>query len=223
MRIDGAVPPTGFAPRRAAGAKLRGSVGDFGMPAWLLPERRVWTAALALGLLLALGALVFAFSRPGSDTSGAMLAQAGAATTRPGDADRVSTVKRRLREYWRDWSLPNDQVFDALQGYYGVTVTYYGKQITGLQVISEKHEFAERWPIRSYKPEEDSFVVNCTATTCTANGFVDWRAFSPARNQTASGISSYVLTLEITSDGTPRIVAESGSVITRETGTGTAP
>ncbi|MEW9837992.1 S1C family serine protease [Mesorhizobium marinum] len=109
--------------------------------------------------------------------------------------------------YHDAWSLPNDQALAFMSKAYRDSLEFYGKNISAAAVMSEKQEFAERWPVRSYSIREGSLSVVCHGADCSVSAITDWFAFSPLRNKRANGAAEFKFSLN-----TDRMT------ITRETG-----
>ncbi|WP_137113152.1 hypothetical protein [Rhodobacter sp. SY28-1] len=113
-----------------------------------------------------------------------------------------------------DWSLPNDQALPRLATYYAPFVDFYGNPFTHAEVMTEKEDFASRWPVRSYRVEPGSFKVKCSSEGCVVDAVIAWLAASPARGAKASGRSTWSLWLTDI-DGSLKIVRENGATLER--------
>jgi clan AA aspartic protease (TIGR02281 family) len=131
----------------------------------------------------------------------------------PQDSSLAASSEYRVRNYFAAWSDPDDPDGLSVGQYYGDPVSFYGKQLTLNDLMSqEKLPFARRWPIRSYTPEQNSMRTQCSpqSRSCTVSGIVSWAVSNPARMRRSSGTARFSLLLV---DG--RIVGEGGRVLSR--------
>lgn len=113
---------------------------------------------------------------------------------------------------------PNNDVLEQVSQNYAGQVKYFGKPYTREQVLVELQRFYERWPMRSYRMQPSSLVINCdqSAMTCAASGLLDFDCRSPERSQRSSGVASFAYVLKYSSpQESPVIVEESGEVKAR--------
>jgi hypothetical protein len=113
---------------------------------------------------------------------------------------------------------PNDDVLEQASRNYAERVAYFDKPYTREQVLVELQRFNERWPIRSYRMQPSSLVINCdeSAMTCAANGLLDFDCRSVERSQRSSGVATFAYLLKFSSPlETPVIVEERGEVKAR--------
>ncbi len=80
--------------------------------------------------------------------------------------------------------------------------------------MAEKTAVAKRWPVRDYRIEDGSLFASCAASRCDVSAIIDWQAYAPERNATASGRSSYEVTVEDL-QGTLVVTRENGQTIQR--------
>jgi hypothetical protein len=113
---------------------------------------------------------------------------------------------------------PNDDVLEQASRNYAERVAYFDKPHTREQVLVELQRFDERWPIRSYRMQPSSLVIDCDerAMTCAANGLLDFDCRSLERSQRSSGVATFAYVLKFSSPSEPpAIVEESGEVKAR--------
>jgi hypothetical protein len=101
---------------------------------------------------------------------------------------------------------------------YAPRVNFYGKVIDHQPLIGEKRKYVERWPERVYVPRAASISIDCdqVSSTCTIKGIVDWDCRSPARDAKSIGAADFTMQVAISKSGIVQIVAETGSVISRQ-------
>jgi Trypsin-like peptidase domain len=117
-------------------------------------------------------------------------------------------------EYFRTWSLDNQEALAFLDDIYPSQAYYYGKVSSKAAIMNEKQEFAERWPVRSYSIEPGTVNTSCEADFCTVSGVVDWRTYSATRGATSIGSARFHL--RFTSSGPLMLLSESGEVLARK-------
>lgn len=124
-----------------------------------------------------------------------------------------------LDEFFRTWSLPNDRALSRTRSLLAPYMFYFGKWLSRTEVMKEKIEFAERWPVRRYSVQRDSISIDCNSpTNCIAAGIVDWSAHSPTRKATSTGSASFEITFSRLEP--PLIVSEESTVLSRSTASG---
>jgi hypothetical protein len=99
----------------------------------------------------------------------------------------------KYNDYLADWSDSNLIALDAMERAYSGEVRFYGNVISRDELLSEKRDFAERWPQREYTARPDSFEVSCSETLCVVAALIDWLAHSPFRDETVRGEAWYEL------------------------------
>ena len=102
----------------------------------------------------------------------------------------------------------------ALEKYYAGTVSYYGGNVPLGKVMTEKRNFAVRWPVRQYSIDTQTFTIQCTSV-CTASGVLAWDAKSTERDVHSVGTAN--IAFQITGTGALAIFSENGAVIRRNT------
>ncbi|WP_245441924.1 hypothetical protein [Rhizobium phaseoli] len=90
-------------------------------------------------------------------------------------------------ETQRTWSTNEGMSF--LANNYGDPVVYYGSRRSKADVLNEKQQFAERWPVRIYAVRSGTAHAACF-DICTVFAVVDWYTYSPARKKSSSGVAA---------------------------------
>ncbi len=142
----------------------------------------------------------------------------GGAPAADGSASAEVRARGFMAELQRRWSLDNAQALATLDAVYADTIQYYGRPNTKQAVMTEKRQFAERWPARSYAVRADTLTASCSADgrDCRVEAIVDWRAASAARG--ATSIGSARLELQLRQEGSRMlVVGETGTVLNRST------
>lgn len=135
---------------------------------------------------------------------------------------RAATLEGQARsfaeDYFAHWSETNAQALDYFGSVYATRVTFYGAPVNRALLLTEKRAYAQRWPVRVYNARPDSLRIFCNQSnrTCAVSGIVDWDCRSPDRNARSVGSANFSLTVAF-SENSEQILAESGSVISRET------
>lgn len=111
-------------------------------------------------------------------------------------------------------SLPANDLLQLSENAYADSVQFYGKQITRQEVLADKKQYADRWPVRVSSARPDTIKVTCTAVTCRVTGIYDWRVSNPTTRKRLSGVASFDYTVDMSGAGY-RVVAEEGNVIER--------
>jgi hypothetical protein len=96
------------------------------------------------------------------------------------------------------------------------TVNYFGKRLSNREVIEDKRSFMARWPERSYRLKAETIRISCNAVeiSCDVGAEFNFRAFSPIKGVTSSGIATNQIRL-LLSGSEPQIESENGTVISR--------
>ncbi|MBB4420784.1 hypothetical protein GGE20_005775 [Rhizobium leguminosarum] len=110
-------------------------------------------------------------------------------------------------ETQRTWSTNEGMSF--LANNYGDSVVYYGSPRSKADVLNEKQQFAERWPVRIYAVRSGTAHAACF-DICTVVAVVDWYTYSPSRKKSSSGA---VMTWD---PATHKILAENGKITTKD-------
>jgi len=128
-------------------------------------------------------------------------------------ADRARALAER---YFLAWSGSNDSALRAFAGFYAPRVEFYGAATERATLLKQKTDFTIRWPERVYAVRGASLQVACagTDTRCRVSGIVDWDTRSAPRRQRSVGSANFEFWVE-TAAGNPRIVSETGSVLSR--------
>lgn len=138
--------------------------------------------------------------------NGASVGTTSIVDSKPAPSAEEEAVARYL-SYLEEWSKPNDEALAAMENSYYADVDFYGKLLLREEVMMEKQAFAERWPVRLYNAQPEGMEVKCSDSGCIVAAFVDWRAHSPERNKSASGVAWYGLGFDA---ATGLIVLEDG-------------
>lgn len=115
-----------------------------------------------------------------------------------------------FQEMQRTWSTNEGMFF--LANNYGDSIVYYGTQRSKADVLNEKQQFAERWPVRIYAVRSGTAHAACF-DICTVFAVVDWYTYSPARKKSSSGAVNAVMTWD---PATHKILAENGKITTKD-------
>jgi hypothetical protein len=153
--------------------------------------------------------------------------------TQPGVTSRNSpdpALSRRAQSFVSEietrWSATNE--VEWLGPLYADQVNFYGKLISRAEVLDAHRLYAERWPERSYKVQQNSMNAVCgeslpalpqprpqvVQVECIVTGIMDWATRSLARNAIASGLASFTYVLSA-SGNTFVIKREHSSVLQR--------
>ncbi|MCP4314783.1 MAG: hypothetical protein GY789_01765 [Hyphomicrobiales bacterium] len=97
---------------------------------------------------------------------------------------------------------------------YAGSVDYFGKITTWDEVMQDKSQYFDRWPIRHYEVERNSLLADCSGgEVCTVSGHFDWSVNSPQRNKQADGTARFEFT--ITAHPPHQVLRESSEVVER--------
>lgn len=94
-----------------------------------------------------------------------------------------------------------------MDGHYSTVINFYDKEISKSELMAEKRTFAERWPVREYSAHQDTFEISCTGGACLVAALIDWKAHSPSRGKTSTGVAWYGLGFDMT---TGQVLFENG-------------
>ncbi len=119
-----------------------------------------------------------------------------------------------VQTYHQVWSQDNRTAIGATRRFYGGNVLFYGKSKQLSEVVADKIEFSNRWPIRDYRFDRLGASARCIGRTCFVSGIVRFYAANPAKNSTSRGTASFEVELEYR-NGRFLIVAEDGEVLSR--------
>lgn len=111
-------------------------------------------------------------------------------------------------------SLPANDLLQLSEDAYADSVQFYGKQITRQEVLDDKRQYAERWPVRVSSARPNTIKTSCNAATCRVTGIYDWQVSNPSTKKRLSGVASFDYTVDMRGSGY-RVIAEEGNVIER--------
>ncbi len=135
-------------------------------------------------------------------------------TPRPG-ADMQQAAVSFAGAYFAHWSESNHDALSYFRKVYSPLVEFYGQTVGSATVLNQKERFAERWPERLYAVRADTVRASCAAGTCEVTGVVDWDARNTERLQRTAGSAMFHLQLGFRG-GNPSVLAEGGSVLSRD-------
>lgn len=136
--------------------------------------------------------------------------------------DGKVALERAAREfvdaYFSTWSADNERAMQFVESVYADSVDFYGKTTKRAIIVDAKRKFTVRWPQRKYIVRADEMAINCEAASsiCEIKGVVDWNCYSATRSASSTGAAAFELRLSVRDRNNPQILAESGSVISRE-------
>jgi hypothetical protein len=134
--------------------------------------------------------------------------------------DPLASLEQRATSFYgeiqRQWSLRNDTALPFLEATYGDAINYYGSVKGKAEVMSEKTQFAERWPRRQYSARLGTVTASCDHVTseCTISGTLDWKTFNPTVSMTSVGIAQYQFIVDFQA-AKATIVGENGIILAR--------
>ena len=118
--------------------------------------------------------------------------------------------EHRMREYLRIWEGNKKALTEGVNTYYAERVTYYGRNMTRLQVLADKLRFHRAYPQRSYDIAPGSLRTKCAKGVCQARAELLWvRTHTSGRRE--HGASD--LRLSFSAGGGKRIVRESAKTL----------
>lgn len=144
----------------------------------------------------------------------------GAAESIPVPGLAPSKVQARaiafVEIYFAQWSASNEQALASMARSYAARVDYFGRVTARSAVLTDKRNFALRWPIRSYTLRPGSVVAICeeSGTVCTVSSVVEWDCRSPERKARSAGVVDFMIKVSWGNNDT-EIVAENGTVVRR--------
>jgi hypothetical protein len=129
---------------------------------------------------------------------------------------REQVARDLAYRYLNLWSAPNDVALSSAASFYGPVVLFHGRRRTLSSVLAEKHRFAERWPVRTYRYRPQTTQVACEASgeRCTVWSMFDFSAASPRHHRRSRGIGEHELIVGFSPER-PVIVSETSRVIRR--------
>jgi len=113
----------------------------------------------------------------------------------------------------RYWSQNSASVATGVQAFYGEQINFYGKDWTREQVMADKADFMQRWPVRAYDIDEDTTTISCAENLCSIEAKIVFFAHSQARGDTSRGLAQFSYVVDMSGD--PRIVSENSAVLER--------
>ncbi|MDM9628427.1 hypothetical protein QTL95_21245 [Rhizobium sp. S152] len=146
-------------------------------------------------------------SSPPTGTSETPPQRAESTETKPLTSEQKALVF--IAGYHDAWSRGNGEALGFMEKAYADTIQFYGKPTPKAQVMTEKRDFAERWPIRAYSVRNGSVRAECS-DKCRIDGVLDWYAKKELNQKISSGAASFSLVWDQSSG---LIVSEQGKVI----------
>jgi ATP-dependent protease ClpP protease subunit len=117
-------------------------------------------------------------------------------------------LKAFFDHYLAKWSSPNDEAMPAMSRSYADTLDFYGDIISREELLKQKRDFAERWPVRTYTARHDQFEIRCLeVNACMVATLIDWQASNADGSKTSKGVAWYGLGVDL---DTGQIVFEDG-------------
>ena len=113
----------------------------------------------------------------------------------------------------RYWSQNTANVATGVDAFYAEQIHFYGKEWTREQVMADKADFMQRWPVRAYDIDENNTRVSCTDNLCAVEAKIVFFAHSQARADTSRGLAQFSYVVDMSGD--PRIVSETSAVLER--------
>ena len=111
------------------------------------------------------------------------------------------------------WSKLSPNLESGMAAFYADEITFYGQDWRWQQVMADKKNFIDRWPVRAYDPDRDSANVICADDFCEVDIEVVFFTHSDARGATARGRALF--SYDIDMEGDPAIIFETSDVIER--------
>jgi hypothetical protein len=128
--------------------------------------------------------------------------------------ERVHSFTERYIELWNTVT-PRDII--DVSNMYADNVLFYNTNITNKKLTQVKLDFVRTWPRRNYKFRDGSMSVQCRANepeaTCQVNAVLDWVAYNVLKRLESTGSARF--SLQITMFDVPKIVVETGSVLSQ--------
>lgn len=134
----------------------------------------------------------------------------------PSVADAVENQTRQfVQSLFARWSAPSLDVSELVGATYEEQTNYYGKVSSRDDLITDKRQFVQRWPLRRYTLQEASLQVRCASEgTCTVSALTDWATFNPTTLNRARGLAEVQYEIHWRSQ-LPRIYSENSKVVAR--------
>lgn len=122
-------------------------------------------------------------------------------TERAAQAMGVASKKaaeQMATSYLKAWSSPNSEALPRLRKLSADRVEYFGKSISREAWTGIKRTFADKWPLRQYRPRPGSVATECDQRgRCTVRAIVDWTTAHPGRSDTITGSSKLELGIDM--------------------------
>jgi hypothetical protein len=118
-------------------------------------------------------------------------------------AQPVSAASKKAAEqmataYLKAWSSPNSEALPRLRKFSADRVEYFGKSISREAWTGIKRTFADKWPVRQYRPRPGSVATECDQRgRCSVRAIVDWTTAHPGRSDTITGSSKLELGIDM--------------------------
>jgi hypothetical protein len=110
----------------------------------------------------------------------------------------MKVAEQMAAAYLNAWSSPNFEALPRLRKLSADRVEYFGKSISREAWAGIKRTFAEKWPVRQYRPRPESVSTDCDQRgRCTVRAIVDWTTAHPGRSDTVTGSSKLELGIEM--------------------------
>jgi hypothetical protein len=134
-------------------------------------------------------------------------------TLRPGQ-NLFDRAKLAMLDYNRKWSQQNTDALPDLQSLLADKISFYGKEVSRKNVMSEKTTFAERWPVRSYTVNADTIRISCEESVCSVTAVIQWDVADKDQTRRSRGLAEFILGVKFDDVGYS-IISEGGHVIKR--------
>lgn len=110
-------------------------------------------------------------------------------------------------------SASKKELLNISSNVYSDYVSFYGKSFSKRQLLEDKANYVDRWPIRKSSVRPGSISVDCNLSMCNVYGIYDWQVYSPKRNKRASGSAKFHYALDMSD--VPKVIGEDGEVLSR--------
>ena len=139
--------------------------------------------------------------------------------------DQSASLEARSRDFVIALNVlisgPTEKFLSILPGIYANQVSYFGKEISQAEVVSQIARFTARWPDRNYAVLPESLKVNCDQRIqqCDITGLINFDAKSVERNARSHGVATFDYDLAFRPNAKwPLIVSEGGKIVSRKVG-----
>lgn len=129
----------------------------------------------------------------------------------PNDTLREATALNLVRLNIGYWSKKIANVAIGVPAFYGEPTHYFGHSLSREQIMADKADFMERWPIRAYDIDDDSMSVTCTQNLCAIEARISFFNHSQTRGESFRGIAKFSYVVDM--GGDPRIVSENSMLL----------